>query len=308
MSSANNTTLDQVLDWCAEVIGPIKTQSDRTRQYSGDKKTSIRFETPSGACYLKIHRDQSRWEQEVHGYQHWAPVFGDQAPKLLAVREQEPLALVVTALPGTVLEETTLPPQQERSAWRAAGSALVALHALSPGPFFGPVRRNGTSAEQPITDAVEYITRGLQTNLDRGRSADYLAPAEQATVRNALSLAPAFAGQPPVPCHRDYSPANWLVDQTGAWSGVIDFEFAHWDVPAADYSRYPDWDWIKRPDLVDAFFAGYSPLATVEAKQQRLVSLVAYGLGAIVWGNANEYFGFAREGHEALACLASELG
>ena len=80
----------------------------------------------------------------------------------------------------------------------------------------------------------------------------------------------AFAGERPVPCHRDYGPANWLVTDDGVWAGVIDFEFAYWDVRVADFSRYPDWEWIHRPNLLDAFFDGYGRRLTPKEEQQRL--------------------------------------
>ncbi|MEE3258362.1 MAG: hypothetical protein VX293_04045 [Candidatus Latescibacterota bacterium] len=108
-----------------------------------------------------------------------------------------------------------------------------------------------------------------------------------------------------------------MIDEVLAWCGSvfgpvkalsdhIDFEFAHWDVPTADFTRYPSWNWIERPDLTEAFFAGYGPL-TPEAEQQRLVALATYAVSAIVWGSDNDYHGFAREGREALVHLAGQL-
>ncbi len=89
--------------------------------------------------------------------------------------------------------------------------------------------------------------------------------------------------------------------------GVIDFEFAHWDVRVADFSRYPDWTYIERPDLVEAFFEGYRRFLTHEEEQQLLVAHAEYALGAITWGRDHSFFGFEREGRESLAHLASAL-
>ena len=79
-----------------------------------------------------------------------------------------------------------------------------------------------------------------------------------------------------------------------------------WNVRATDFTRYPDWDWIVRPDLVEAFFEGYGRL-TPEEEQQRLVAHVRYALTAVVWGRANEYHGFAEEGRNALRHLGKLL-
>jgi len=134
----------------------------------------------------------------------------------------------------------------------------------------------------------------------------YLSTDELAVVDAALELVPAFEGEPPVPCHRDYYPANWIVGNDGTWAGVIDFEFSQWDVRAADFTRYPDWDWVDRPDLVAAFFEGYGALTPAQ-EHQRSVCLVRYALVAIVWGEDSGYHGFAKEGHTALKHLAKVL-
>ena len=303
MSTLGNSSIDTVVDWCDTVIGPIKLLTDYTRSHPGERASTLCIEASPGIGYIKIHSSEAAWAQEVHGYEHWAIAFGDFAPQLLCVRDEAPLAFAISSLPGKVLEEVELIPDQERAVWRAAGEALVALHELAPGKAFGPCNRDGTCVEPAIHDAVEYVTGKLQRNLDRGLRAGCLGETETAVVRAAMDLAPNFDGQRPVPCHRDYCPANWLVAEDGSWAGVIDFEFAHWDVRTADFSRFPDWNWIDRPDLIEAFFEGYGFRKTPESKGQHFVSLVAYGLAAIVWGNDNEYFGFAREGREALAHL-----
>ena len=79
------------------------------------------------------------------------------------------------------------------------------------------------------------------------------------------------------------------------------------DVRVADFTRYPNWDWIGRPDLTEAFFEGYGRSFTPAEEQQRLVGHVLYALVAIVWGEEVGYHGFAAEGRLALAHLAGQL-
>jgi Ser/Thr protein kinase RdoA (MazF antagonist) len=254
-----------------------------------------------------MHRDSSHWESEVHGYEQWAHAFGDFAPKLIAVRNEEPLALIISELPGKILEEIQLSPSQQQSVWRTAGHALAAFHDLAVGDYFGPCRRGGTCAGTPISDAREYILRDLEDLLERGARGGYLSRDQLSIVQAASALVPSFKGEHPVPCHRDYCPANWLVSGDGAWAGIIDFEFAYWDVRAADFTRYPAWDWISRPDLAEAFFDGYGCSFTYAEEQQRLVAHALYALGAIVWGMENSYFGFAEDGRQALKHLGKLL-
>ncbi len=144
--------------------------------------------------------------------------------------------------------------------------------------------------------------------MERGLRLGCLDDGELATVRAAEKLIPAFEAERPLPCHRDYCPANWLITAEGAWAGVIDFEFAHWDVRMADFARYPDWEWMHRPDLVAALLEGYGRAFTPQEEEQRLVACVQYALGAIVWGVENAYFGFAAEGRQALRRLGEMLG
>ena len=308
MRPDHDSEAEVVLRWCASVVGPFDLVSDESRDHPGLRAASWRLRTPAGDCYVKAHRDPSHWAQEVHGYERWVPAFGDYAARLLAVRDREPLALVVSALPGGVLEEARLSAAQERVVWRTAGRALVALHDLAVGECFGPCRRDGTCAGAPIDDAGAYVSSDLDVWLERGVPAGYLDDDEVAIVRAARGLIPAFQGERPVPCHRDYCPANWLITGDGAWAGVIDLEFAHWDVRVADFARYPGWEWIGRPDLIEAFFEGYGRPLTPAEGQQLLVAHAQYALSAIVWGRDNAYHGFAEEGRQALRHLGALLG
>jgi Ser/Thr protein kinase RdoA (MazF antagonist) len=297
-----------VLEWCGQVFGPIKLLSDHTRHHPGDRTATLRIETSNGICYVKIHRTPDRWAQEVHGYEAWAPVFGEFAPKLLAVRDEAPLALVVSAIEGKPLDEVRLSTEKEKSVWNAAGRALSSLHQAAVGNHFCPCDRAGNCIGEPTTDPVAYVSNQLQHDLDKGVQAGHLTSDEQAVVRAAIDLTPVYAGLAPVPCHRDYCPPNLLVNETGEWVGVIDFEFAHWDVAATDFARDPNWNWMDRPEMMDAFFEGYGQHRSATEEQQYLVCLVRYGLSAIVWGMDNDYFGFAREGREALVRLAPKVG
>jgi Ser/Thr protein kinase RdoA (MazF antagonist) len=211
-------------------------------------------------------------------------------------------------LPGEVLEVVQLPREQELVVWRDAGNALAKLHESAVGEFFGPLNRDGTPAGPLITGAVEWMEHQFADWLERGEQIGALRPSELRVVDAAHALLSAFQGERPIPCHRDYCSANWLVTPAGGWAGVIDFEFSYWDVRAADFTRYPEWSWIDRPDRIEAFFNGYGRVFTPAEEQQRLVSLVLYALGALVWGEENDYHGFAAEGRRALGELTGIVG
>ncbi len=297
--------VEEILDWCTSVVGSCEVVSGDMRFHG--RSAVCRLQTSSGHCYVKIYQQKPSWEIEVHGYEQWAPAFGNHAPRLLAAHE-ETLVLLVSELPGTIMEKVQLPTRRERVVWHAAGRALAGLHDFTVGAYFGPCGRDGAPVGTPMSDAREYVSAELERWTESGIRAGYLNDEELTIIRTAQDLVPAFAGERPVPCHRDYCTANWLITGDGIWSGVIDFECSYWDVRVADFSRYPDWEWRTRPDLLEAFFEGYGRPLTAEEEQQRLVAHTQYALGAIVWGCGYSFHGFAEEGRQALRHLADLLG
>ncbi len=267
------------------------------------RNATLYLSTRDGGCYVKIHHDRAGWENEVHAYERWAPAFGEHAPRLLAVRDEEPLALVISSLPGQALETHPLELALEQQVWHDAGRALTALHSLGVGQSFGRCHRDGSPLGPVVSDACTFLTQEMDGWLSRDEGGKYLSQDDRAVVESARHLLPAFAGERPSPCHRDYCPANWLVSQAGAWTGVIDFEFAYWDVWTADFARDPFWNWISRPSLPEAFLAGYGRTITSREEQQVLVGRALFALAAVVWGEENDYHVFAEEGRLALKAL-----
>jgi Ser/Thr protein kinase RdoA (MazF antagonist) len=167
--------------------------------------------------------------------------------------------------------------------------------------------RDGTCVDESPHDATEYVSQRFNTQIERATRDGYIDADELAVLQDACKLIPAFEGERPVPCHRDYCAANWLISKEGTWAGVIDFEFAYWDVRVADFSRDPDWSWIRRPDLTATFFEGYGRLLSPAEEQQLLVAHAEYALSAILWGHDHAFYGFEKEGRESLVHLAPLL-
>jgi len=307
MDKMPKNQIDQALGWCSSVLGPVEVMADASKTHGGHESLTCRLHTPAGFCYLKVHHTPSHWNNEVYAYERWARAFGDFAPRLLAMHDEEPLALIISELPGQIVEDARFSPVQERAVWRAAGAALTALHHLGPGQRFGLCRRDGTYAEDFGQDAREVVSRRLKSQIDRAVQGGYINDRELAVVQAAYDLIPAFEGELPMPCHRDYIAANWLVSPEGTWAGIIDFEFAFWDVCVADFGRDPGWCWIRRPDLVSAFFEGYGRALTQAEEQQLRVARAEYAMGAILWGHDHAFYGFEQEGRDALAHLSAFL-
>lgn len=298
---SDDTNADDIMAWAASVLGPCEAETGDARFHG--RTTVSKLRTPTGHAYLKIHKSQTTWEPEVHGYEQWSGAFSGRTPVLLGVFDAGPFALLTSGMPGKNLEDAALPVEQQRHVWRAAGAALLALHESAVGTHFGECARDGSSVGPAVTDAVAYIDADFADLLERAARGGWLTEPELAVVARARETMPAFEGEPAVPCHRDYCPVNWIVDDAGEWLGVIDYEFSRWDVRVTDFSRYPDWDWMLRPELTDAFFEGYGRTLSSVERDQLLVTKTQYALGAIVWGRGNEFFGFEQEGRDALGVL-----
>ena len=309
MCEANLTrweNLNAILSWCKSVVGPCAIVTKDARFHN--RSSVFRLQAQEKSFYLKIHQLASFWEAEVHGYEQWAAAFVNFAPRLIAVHEQEPMAILCSEIPGSKMVDMQLNPRQEMEAWRSAGQALLGLHEYARGAFFGPCRRDGSSSNEPVFDPVSYLAGEFKRLCESGWRAGLLSERESTIILAVQGRLDVFENERPVPCHRDYGPDNWLVTPNGTWSGLLDFEFSHWDVRVTDFSRYPNWEWIHRPELLEAFFEGYGRKLNFREQEQCLVSRTLYALGAVVWGNENAFYGFEAEGREALEFIGNLLG
>jgi Ser/Thr protein kinase RdoA (MazF antagonist) len=301
--------MDSIAAWAAETLGqPVQLVDDAVRTHPGKVSRLYRLRTVSPAkdYVVKSYERRVDWAHEVHAYEQWTPALGPHAPTMLAAQDGAPPTILLTLLPGGEAQGAPLSTERERDVWRAAGHALATLHALPPSRSFGPCDRSGVPTGMRIDDAPGYVTGEFEDWIERGERARCISAAERAFVRSMGDLASVFAGERPTPSHRDWCPANWIVDDVGAWIGAIDWEFAYPDVRAADVSRYPSWEWMDRPDLVEALDEGYRALLTPVDPAQRRVARALYALTAIVWGRETGYAGFEREGHGALSRLGAQ--
>lgn len=298
-----NAERERILEWCRREVGPFVIEHDGSSSHR--RSAVIRLRATLGLrYYAKIQHHKAFWHQEVHAYRNWAAVFGPHAPTLLAVHETEPLAILTTALAGRSIDQQLLSMAQEIKVWEDAGRFLPRLHDMAVGSFFGPCRSDGSSTSSAKVDAVEYMTAELESSAQGAAKVSRLDAAANAAIEAARERLPAFTGERPVPCHRDYGPANWLIGAEGTWMGVVDFEMSQWDVRASDFARYPNWEWVRRPDLVEALLAGYGRVLSDAEQQQLFCERVIYALTAIAWGIESKHELFAEEGRQALRHIA----
>ncbi|MFW5752788.1 MAG: aminoglycoside phosphotransferase family protein, partial [Planctomycetota bacterium] len=244
-------------------------------------------------AFCKAHRQRRKFLQESTALREWGPQL-DRVPRLLAVRHERPHALLLTALPGAIACHLTLSAEGACQLHRRAGAWLARLHAL------------------PVTDddplpLGQALRQRAAAWIDR--SADLLDGDTRAWVASQAAALDRLDGTARVPCHRDYSPRNWLIEPAVPDSydlAVIDFEHAQMDWWLQDCDRLRGEWWVGRPELERAFYAGYG--RRPDANEQTLAGVLGAinALSTVVWGHQHGDQLFARAGRERLYALRQQ--
>jgi hypothetical protein len=243
---------------------------------------------------VKQFQNDRAFAQERHVYEAWLPRL-DAAPRLLAARPAPVRALLLRKLPGAPLATTHAGASVERAAHRRAGQFLRALHAL-PEADPDPV---------PLARALPQRYAAWLARAD-----PFVAPGERARLRElgGALAGDLFAAARRVPCHRDFTPHNWLVagptieDHLAAVEdfAVIDFEHAHLDAPMLDLVKLWTDAWVDRHDLETAFFSGYGRTLADAERQQLGVLAAMHAMATLAWAHEHRDPTFVALGHKAL--------
>jgi hypothetical protein len=246
------------------------------------------------AFYVKHHDEPYLFARHLYACQHWAPKLPVRVPELIAASDAELRTMIFSEVPGSPLELEPLPPDLELDVYREAGSAARVLHAL------------GCDAE-PSFDAAEYVSSTFHDYCEKARGL-----IEGATLRwamDALGDASSFRGQRRVPCHRDYSPRNWLVQASDdrAELCLIDFERARLDLSLYEFQRmWPD-HWRRRPDRQRAFFEGYGTQLSPEDEHNLKLLVLRTSINTLSWATAHGDPAFARQAAETIEYVRGRL-
>jgi hypothetical protein len=238
-------------------------------------------------AFLKQHRQPRKFVQERHAYNTWVPQLPPLTPTLLDVSES--YALLLSAVPGVIAERASLTPQQERELHRQAGMFLKKFHDL-PFEDTDPV---------PLTVALRMRTESWSARAKGVVEDDVLTWVREQTAEITLP-----EGAVRVPCHRDYTPRNWLVDIQGTPQlYVIDFEHAGPQFWLLDLRRLWAEIWPARSDLKVAFLEGYGRPITDEDEQLMRRLAAHSALSTIVWAREHHDRAFEAHGWQALERL-----
>jgi Ser/Thr protein kinase RdoA (MazF antagonist) len=273
---------DDLLDACEPFLGPVTLVSDLSWKL-GDNKVVEVSDRDGRSWIVKAVLHREGYERELRALRRWAPALGDGAPALLAADDERQI-LVMARRPGRLAEETTA--ETDPAVHEQAGRLTRRLH----------------DAEPPLldADATGSTARMLETWISRG--SDLLSQEEIDFSREQVRPLATLGSVATVPCHLDNQPRNWLVDDAGAVS-LIDFGMCKQDVWIRDVRRLYAQQWVGRPDLRDAFYAGYGRAPTA-ADLALLRCYLAYSaLSTVVWAREHHDPGFEEQGRRTLAGL-----
>lgn len=269
-----DATAPDALDLVVRTLEPDVLHATRWRSSASGRSDIWRLQLDGACVWLKGHRSARKFRQERRAYEEW--VSGLPTPRLLAAHAPDGGHsgwLVLTHVPGTSLARLGASCSDERlqQVHTAAGRWLRRLHSI-------PL---GDADEMSVRDAIE---RRLEAALER--AAPYLSGETLADAgRCARSHIDAFDGMHRVPCHRDFTPHNWLVEPTAADTSlhVIDFEHARPDVWLQDLARLAETVWSHRPDLRAAFMHGYGRSLTSDERAAFTAVSIVHALTTIQW-------------------------
>ncbi|MEF2965817.1 aminoglycoside phosphotransferase family protein [Paenibacillus sp. M1] len=239
--------------------------------------------------YLKTYTRKQRWHPEVYAYRNWIPHLKPYVPKLIQAFEGDGWqAILITALDGTVMRETKLDAAAVEAAYRRAGELTRSIHRSRTGEWFGRPDKDGNPIElYHHSDPVEYVSNAISDLAIKCAQNGLLAPPEAELAEWASQHASAFEHSKPVPVSWDSTPGNWLVNDAGLFTGMIDFENMLWGIDVDSFSILFERYFAEDESAMKAFFAGYGPEILQEKNTQIKICCIKMAIGDIYWGTQN---------------------
>ncbi|MFF3420686.1 phosphotransferase [Streptomyces sp. NPDC002698] len=249
-----------------------------------------------GTWYVKVHQNERFHGREVRGLRTWARELGAAAPRLVAA-DDTLRAVVLTAVPGRPLHGTVLAPGRERAVFQRIGALARRIHQASPprpaparsGPAVGKADRHLAGARSHLLPGDEEFVRELV------RQAEDLPPLEW------------------VETHGDFQLRNILstpdaadeTDDRDVFVAVIDLERSEPGPAVRDLVRLSD-AWVGRPDLFEAFIAGYGRSLTAAEQGRLVIDAALDSVSGISYGIAHGDPELVERGRRTLTRLRAE--
>ncbi|EGX61865.1 hypothetical protein SZN_00850 [Streptomyces zinciresistens K42] len=291
------TRPDAALEAFAQrAVGRISEWTDTSWTRENSRVWRVRG-AAGGTWYVKAHQNDKFHDREVRALRTWAGSLGSAAPRLVAA-DGELRAVVITALPGRPLHGRILVPAREREVFRQIGVLARRIHEASP-------PRPAPAGSGP---AVAKADRHLEA------ARPHLVPGDEEFVRELVRQAEDLAPLEWVETHGDFQLRNILHDDADTPHdsedsedsvAVIDLERSEPGPAVRDLVRLSD-AWANRPDLYEAFMAGYGRPLTAAEEARLVIDTALDAVSGIQFGAAHGDPELVERGHRTLARLRAE--
>ncbi|MGV9654470.1 phosphotransferase [Streptomyces sp. NPDC003554] len=249
----------------------------------------------SGTWYVKVHQNERFHGREVRGLRTWARELGAAAPRLVAADETL-RTVVLTAVPGRPLHGAVLAPERERAVFHRIGALARRIHQSSP-PRPAPADSGPAVAK-------------ADRHLAEARS--HLLPGDEEFVRDLVRQAKDLPPLEWVETHGDFQLRNILSTRDAAderddreFVAVIDLERSEPGPAVRDLVRLSD-AWVGRPDLFEAFLAGYGRPLTAAEQARLVIDAALDSVSGLSYGVAHGDPELVERGRRTLARLRAE--
>lgn len=274
---------EEIESWINSYIGKF-TILDKYRCES--KRTGVwHISSSSGNFYYKINRKRNRWGTEVFAYKNWIPAISPYAPKLLAIKDSEiNPGLLLTEMPGKPLDELNLAGIEVEKSFCKAGELLRRMQDYIVGDWYGCVDEKGLPIDwlgnplrkELLHDLPAQKRDVLNSIMEKGKKLDCFKKEELEIFNWAIETSDCYKHEKSIPTSEDYTPGNWLVDDNGTITAIIDFENMLWGDRMFPFSRLLNDYFPNINGSETSFYEGYGGSPPNEQPEQARISCVIY--------------------------------
>jgi hypothetical protein len=282
------------------LVGKFKLIKDH--RGNNDRTGVIEIDAEGKRMFVKIHNRLSRWNAEVYAYKNWTQILSPYTPTLLHTFNDDSFGIITSPLKGRTVNEYRISDADKlKNIYYSAGELLKKLHNSLKGTYFGIPSIDGSPFEKKIiTNPVDYISLSLEGIFKAGFDKQLFDNSDMQLVEWCIKKCDIFKDCIPVPTNWDYSQNNWMVDETGIFTGLIDFENMLWGIDVDSFGVIIERYTYDKPYLKESFFQGYGLENNSERRLQVFIISVKMALADIYNGVTNNHERFFQCGRRLL--------
>lgn len=236
----------------------------------------LRLRTEATDVVVKASDTSHHISREIRAYRRMSAPLAGRTPELLHA-DAEARIVVTSWLPGVLVEGRAA--EFAPDLYRQAGELLARLHS-------------------PAETNDGYDGAVLHKIGDLTARASGLIPARHLDAVEGLLAAHRRVPRTLYATHGDFHPRNWMVHDGRLF--VIDYGRAGYRPWVSDLVRLEHQQFVGRPGLRAAFYAGYGSLPEREPASWRLDN-VLQSLGTVVWAHDVGDAAFEAQGRDMLS-------